>query len=158
MGTRGYFGFYYKGKYYLIYNHFDSYFSGLGVNLINEILKAIENGELENWKTKLDNIVEVKEGYPISGDTEKLNKYSDFTVSSKSRTDWYCLLRKCQGSFEKVLDSGYVLNEGSKEKLTGDIFIEYSYVLDFDNDLLSFTHQMDFLQDVNCQKVICKIC
>lgn len=41
MGTRGLFGFYYKGKYYLCYNHFDSYFSYLGKNLIREIIKMI---------------------------------------------------------------------------------------------------------------------
>lgn len=42
MGTRGYFGFYFKGKYYLIYNHSDSYPAELGKNLVEQIKKFPE--------------------------------------------------------------------------------------------------------------------
>jgi len=36
MGTRGLFGFR-RGRYYVVYNHFDSYPSGLGFQLWKEI-------------------------------------------------------------------------------------------------------------------------
>ena len=37
MGTRGLICIYYKKKYYIMYNHFDSYFSGIGIELVNFI-------------------------------------------------------------------------------------------------------------------------
>lgn len=53
MGTRGLFGFYYNGKFYVVYNQYDSYRSILGVNIINEIKKVIENGNFEEWKIQI---------------------------------------------------------------------------------------------------------
>jgi len=37
MGTRGYIVVKYKGKYYYVYNHFDSYPSNLGKKIVNMI-------------------------------------------------------------------------------------------------------------------------
>jgi hypothetical protein len=37
MGTRGNYIFRYKGKCYVFYNHFDSYFSGLGEDIVREL-------------------------------------------------------------------------------------------------------------------------
>ena len=37
MGTRGNYIFRHNGKYYVFYNHFDSYFSGLGAKIVAEI-------------------------------------------------------------------------------------------------------------------------
>jgi len=47
---------------------------------------------------------------PTPEDIEKLKCYTNLTVSTQSTSDWYCLLRGCQGSLEKVLRSGYMLN------------------------------------------------
>lgn len=119
MGTRGKFGFYYKGKHYTCYNHFDSYPSFLGVHLILEILKA----NLDEWIILLENIREVSEDVkPAPGDIEKLEKYTDLVVSTKSTEDWYCLLRLTQGSFYHVLHAGYMKNVTKR----------HVYVLDLD--------------------------
>jgi hypothetical protein len=53
MGTRGLFGFRYKGKYYLFYNHWDSYITGLGADIISQIKEAIDHNRLEEWKEKV---------------------------------------------------------------------------------------------------------
>lgn len=37
MGTRGYYVFRSKGVYYVFYNHFDSYFEGLGELIVKEL-------------------------------------------------------------------------------------------------------------------------
>lgn len=44
MGTSGLFGFVYNGKYYVVYNHYDSYPDGLGQDIINEIKKMLDGG------------------------------------------------------------------------------------------------------------------
>lgn len=113
MGTRGLFGFYFKGKYYLVYNHFDS--DDLQENLLAEIRAAIEDGSIDSWIDKLDSIVVVSE------DDTNYHKF-----------------RHCQGSFIRVLESGHLVEHpGGEGKLTGDRFIEYSCVLNIDD--FSFT-------------------
>lgn len=42
MATRGFIGFYYRGKYYLSYNHWDSSPSGKGRGLLNQLLKEFQ--------------------------------------------------------------------------------------------------------------------
>ena len=48
MGTRGLSGFYYKGKYYVMYNQLDSYPDGLGSIIITEIREAIKMAVLKH--------------------------------------------------------------------------------------------------------------
>ena len=47
MGTRGFYGFRYKGRYILFYNHWDSYCDGLGNQILDELRKFTE----EDWIT-----------------------------------------------------------------------------------------------------------
>lgn len=61
---------------------------------------------------------------PTLEDIKALEKYTDLDVSNRSTDDWYCLLRKCQGSLNNDLQSGYLLNHVS--------FEEYAYILNFD--------------------------
>ena len=52
MGTRGYIVYIHKGKYYGVYNHYDSYPEGLGINLVESLV---------NFKTNKKNIEELIE-------------------------------------------------------------------------------------------------
>jgi len=130
MGTKGIYGFYYKGVYYLFYNHDGSYPSGLGAKLIKEIRKAILEGNINEWKSKLLALKAVNyNDEPTKDDIEKLREYTDLRVSGRSTSDWYCLLRKCQGSYLNILNAGYYVYPGR------DLFSEqYSYVLNFDTN------------------------
>jgi hypothetical protein len=127
MGTQGYFGFRYKKKYYMIYNHFDS--DELGNVLLEEIKEMIRNNQFDEWLTlflKLKFVTDEDE--PTDGDIEKCKEHYDDTYGGPYI--YYNLLRKCQGSFKKVLKSGYALLVNGT--LENDLFIEYCYVLDFD--------------------------
>jgi hypothetical protein len=42
MGTRGYLIFKYQGRYYIIYNHWDSYVSCMGVEIVKQIIALIK--------------------------------------------------------------------------------------------------------------------
>lgn len=140
MGTRGLFGFYYKGKYYVVYNHFDSYPSSLGIEVIKQLMIA----DLSKWKEMLENIkvVSLENGpNPTEADVEALKKYTNLSVSSQDENDWYCLLRDCQGSMKEVLESGYLLNTVDEN---GDpLFEEYAYIWNFDTDMLDFYIESD---------------
>lgn len=137
MGTRGLFGFHYKGKFYVAYNHFDSYPDGLGNDIIKEIKKAISNGTFESWKLKLENIKCIdEETPPTTEDIQKLKPYTDLNVSTASTSDWYCLLRKCQGSLELILESGYLNNHVKKDGKP--YFQEFAYIVNFDTQKLDF--------------------
>jgi hypothetical protein len=132
MGTRGLFAFLYKGKYYVFYNHYDSYPAGLGNDLINEIKKAIVENRLDEWKEMLTLMRIIKEGdVPTSEDIKNLEWCTDLSVDDRSTTNWYCLLRGCQGSYERVLKSGVCVDGYSLENAEA-CWADYSYVLDFD--------------------------
>eukprot|EP01035_Chromulina_nebulosa_P023573 gene23573-30565_t len=137
MGTRGLIAFKYRGKYFIAYNHYDSYFSGLGRKLVNEIKELLGKYNLDEIRLLVDGIRVVRDiDVPTEEDIEKLKEYTDLQAGSQSSTDWYCLLRKGQGSYKAVFETGYMyvedhLNEGS---FIGDLNIEYSYVLDLDSE------------------------
>ncbi len=135
MGTRGHFGFYFKKKYYIKYNHQDSYPKALGITLLKEMLsnKVI----FDEWKQKLENIKIVDES--IKPDLEtiiNLNKYTNLMVSQRSLEDWECLLHFTQGSFVHLLNSGYLINDStSNEGLEVQTYDgEYAYILDLDHN------------------------
>ena len=133
MGTRGLFGWYWKGKFYVVYNHWDSYPSGLGIIVLQEILAAC----MDDWKSLLSKMILINDDIsPTQEQIEQLAEYTDLGVSSQSTTDWYCLLRKCQGSPTKVLQSGYMQNsvyeDGSPQ------FQEYAYIINFDDNTFDY--------------------
>jgi hypothetical protein len=139
MGTRGLFGFYYKNKYYMVYNHMDSYPDYLGKMLVAEIVNAIKNNTFNGWLTKLLSLKIISESNPptpTDDDVLKLVGYTELRVSTQSNLDWYCLLRGCQGSYLAVLDSGYLLQ--NSDEPCCDLYIEYCYVVNFDNDTFDF--------------------
>lgn len=141
MGTRGLIGIRVDGKYFGVYNHFDSYLSGLGVTIIEFIHKL---NEKKKWKQFKENVRKIElvslDTTPSKELKAKYLKYTDLDVSSQSLNDWYCLLRDTQngiwlnevfkGDLEHVIDgSDFILDS---------LFCEYAYILDLDNCKLEF--------------------
>lgn len=144
MGTRGLIIIRYNGQYYVMYNHFDSYQSCLGRNLIKEIKCAIENNTYYFWKNMLLKCVYITENTEVTNnDIEQLKKCTDLTVSRQSDKDWYCLTRGLQGSIVKPLCAGYILlHSAVNTNYPGlDLFIEYIYILDLDNDVFNISSE-----------------
>ena len=94
MGTRGYIVIKFQNKYYRIYNHWDSYPEGLGVNVVN----AVKTRKIEKTKEYVDYIID-----------KFLTNQDNLDIT------------------EDVRD------------IVNDVFIEWVYIIDIDNDTFSFT-------------------
>ncbi len=125
MGTRGKFGFFYKGKYYLCYNHRDSYPSGLGVSLLEQVLKA----NLDEWLKLAKNL------HDIEYDSDD----SDDSDDESYRDGPYCFLG--------------MLHNGAIDNVYGvDCFEDYTYVLDFDNKVFKAFNGYSFDVTIKLEK------
>ncbi len=109
MGTRGNYVFRYKRKYYVFYNHWDSYFSGLGDDIVKE-LQQMKPEDFDKMKVLIEKIKQ-RENYDGSG--------SNFEgiMCALLNSDVYRL--------EEIIDC----------EPENDLFIEYIYILDLDNDV-----------------------
>lgn len=70
MGTRGYIVYVYKGIYYVLYNHWDSYPEGLGEKIVNEI-SEFDDEPLKIILNKLkitdnENILDISTSRPVN--------------------------------------------------------------------------------------------
>mmetsp|Transcript_14809 Transcript_14809/g.16397 ORF Transcript_14809/g.16397 Transcript_14809/m.16397 type:complete len:170 (+) Transcript_14809:277-786(+) len=137
MGTRGLFGYYHKGNFYVVYNHWDSYPSGLGEAILDEVLSIIKPTQLQSWIERIDSIKVIDPNTkPTPEDVKKTVGSHDLSVSDQSLDDWYCLLRGCQGSLSAVLCSGYLLNH-TQQSGEPD-WEEYSYILNLDSNSFDY--------------------
>ena len=55
MGTRGFIVFRVKGKDVAFYNHYDSYPTGLGNEIIN-FIQSLDEGRLERMANNIENL------------------------------------------------------------------------------------------------------
>jgi hypothetical protein len=141
MGTRGAYGFKADGKYFVTYNHFDSYPSGLGVEILKFLAHVKETNGWEDLKNKVNGLKLVKESMtPTSDEIEKYKNVADVKVANQSLTDWYCLLRNFQfGDILWAIETGEVAHMiDNFEFLKDSLFCEYAYIIDLDNMLLSY--------------------
>lgn len=150
MGTSGFYGFRFKGTLYVSYNHSDSYPTGLGASIVGELLTALKNNQIQEWMTKVLQLKVVNSTIvPTQADIAALAPYTDLAVSNQSTSDWYCLLRKTQGSLLGMLNSGYVLSPFKNDKTAEqEEFSHYSYGYIVDLDSQTF----DFYKDTGKKK------
>jgi hypothetical protein len=111
MGTRGLYGFRYKGKYYLVYNHYDSYYSHLGNILLKEIKLMILENKFNEWIEKF----------------KKLN----FKLNDEESIEEENIYVQ-QQSFELLLNTNKIIIIEEIYKFDHGIDAEYIYVCNFD--------------------------
>ena len=135
MSTRGAIGFKHNGELKVTYNHFDSYPSGLGVNILNE-LKQIQDWDIV--KSNVNKITLVQESdKPTNIHLKKFSKYSNTSVggpmSNTTVYSYYQLLRKLQGTLIPYMSGEIYIMIDSKEFIEDTLFCEYCYIIDLDN-------------------------
>lgn len=104
MGTRGMMAFAVEDEIKGMYNHWDSYPTGLGYEICKWIGKADIAQAIEKFKAleKIDSSVPPTEDQKLA-----LMRYANPNVSTKSFDDWYVVLRETQGDPQATLDAGY---------------------------------------------------
>lgn len=123
MGTRGFVGFKVDGITKIAYNHYDSYPSGLGLDVLKWLRKE-HLGSVRRRAAEL-RIVE-PDSRPTAEEIVRLKSYADTGVSTGRLDEWYVLLRNTQGNPGAILDAG-VIEDG-----TGTGGMEYGYLVDLD--------------------------
>lgn len=137
MSTRGYLGIKKKGELKGQYNHFDSYISGLGKDIVEYLNSLNKDNMIEILDKTFDYIELVDEdSKPTREQVLECKQYCDLNVSEKSTDDWYCLLRDTQGNLEIYVDEQckYMLN--GNDFLEDETFCEYGYVINLDTNKL----------------------
>lgn len=128
MGTRGTMAFRLDGELKGMYNHWDSYPTGLGNEML-EFLRATANNR-EDVLESIRNLTAVDpEIEPTNEQIEQLSRFADLNVSTRRLTDWYVLLRDTQGNPIKTLMAGFFEPCPVGQE-------EWSYVADFDANAL----------------------
>ncbi len=117
MGTRGYYVFKYNGIYYVFYNHFDSYYSGLGEDIVSE-LRGLTKENYDEIKSALEKISEK--------DIGKEGSWGSSTFQG---------MKKAALHPEK-----YALRYFGEKKPKNDLFIEYIYMVNLDTDVFVVYH------------------
>lgn len=131
MGTRGAFGFRIDGTDKLSYNHYDSYPSGLGADVVSQIKGVLAGTKLSDMINNVRQIRQVDEsGDPTPRDLEEYAQFANGNVSTG--TDWYSLLREAQGRIDLLLDGTLDVMTNGNNFVADSLFCEYAYILDLD--------------------------
>lgn len=134
MGTRGCYGFFKEKLSKVTYNHFDSYPTGLG----SQILDFIKNTSIEDMNKIFNKIILVdEENTPTKEQIENCKRFLDTTVGNQDEKDFYCLLRGSQGDLGAYKTGlKYMIDA---ESFMGDsLFCEYAYIINLDKNSLEF--------------------
>ena len=130
MGTRGLLGFVIDDIVKASYSQFDSYPSGLGVDVANWAKGVIDWGEVAD---QVRNLTVVDEGEsPAAEQANRLAKFTDSHVSTGD--DWYSTLRNCQGDPAAILESGFILDSVAFAK--DSLFCEWAYIVNLDTQVI----------------------
>lgn len=129
MGTRGFLGFVVDGEEKITYNHFDSYPSGLGVDMLKWLRGAVL--DMDSLRAAVNALRVVSDDQPpTDADIEHLRQFANLRVGEQSERSWYCLLRGTQGKPGAILQAGAI--EGAPEFPLDSLFAEYGYIVDLD--------------------------
>jgi len=130
MGTRGFVGFVVGGVEKIAYNHWDSYPSGLGDEVLGWLRSAGSEGlPAIREQARALRVVD-PQSKPAPEDIERLRPWTDLGVGEQSTADWYCLLRRTQGNPGAMLEAGTI--EDGAHFPTDSLFAEWGYIVDFD--------------------------
>lgn len=136
MSTRGAIGFKADNKWYITYNHSDSYPEYLGTQVLEFCKSIVDWHEWDELDKKVRGLILVDESQLVPDAlVEKYKRFSNTDVGRQKKDDWYCLLRNIQGA-----DTLYEIKNGVLQHmidyhlfLADSLFCEWAYVIDLDD-------------------------
>jgi hypothetical protein len=148
MGTRGLFGFFFRGRYYIFWNNYDSYLSGLGRQVVNEIM---ESGTLALFIRLLEYLVEI----PLLEEKRTCHVGFNYVIQGADEAD--VLRCKANGNkdanvFAKALCHGFddglqLCSSLDSPPDLHDIFIEFAYFVNIDEmKLLVYSGSLHYFE------------
>lgn len=128
MGTRGAYGFRMGGKDKVTYNHFDSYPSGLGSQVVNFIYVTPDDVLVDMFnKIQLVN----EDTQATLEQQQECKEFSVAEVGSRDSSNWYCLLHLAQGELNVYHKIPYMLDYS--DFLLDGLFCEWAYIINLDD-------------------------
>lgn len=126
MATRGAYGFRVNNNLKITYNHYDSQPTGLGQSIISFLRN-----------TPGDSIAKIAEDIRLVGAHSKptpeqileCKQWADLGVSDHCLSDWYCLMRKAQGSLD-AFGRGLRYMLDARGFIYDTLFCEWAYIVD----------------------------
>lgn len=132
MGTRGAVGFRIDGTDKVSYNHFDSYPTGLGKDVV-EFCRKTSNIDLSPFVRGIRLVRE--EDAPTPAEIARYRELLNESVGEQSADDWYCLLHGAQGNLDLYLEGLDVMLDAG-EFLKDSLFCEWAYIINLDEGVL----------------------
>lgn len=136
MGTRGVYGIRKGGVDKLMYNHFDSYPTSLGVTVMNFVKGKtdVEMSAQHDFMEEIDS-----DTPPTKAEWDLCLKAItvNLGVGSQKEEDWYCVLRELQGNLDKQSPPNgipYFINGNNFVK--DSLFCEWGYIVNVDTGKL----------------------
>ena len=132
MGTRGFYGVVIDDTIKITYNHYDSYPSGLGVEILKQARDLSSN--LHAFRESARRLVLVDES-TVPTEEQIMNLLGSWNpdVSTGEATEWYSLLRNLQGDLAGTLEAGVMID--NKGFPIDSLFCEWGYLIDLDNEV-----------------------
>ena len=131
MSTRGLYGVVIDGEVKASYNHYDSYPSGLGYQILNEInAGTLTAGHARYMRLVDESSAPTQDQITTMVDAGLYNP----NVSSGDTAEWYFLMCEAQGKLHANLTTGYMID--NLEFASDSLFCEWGYLVNFDTNRL----------------------
>lgn len=132
MSSRGVYGFRRNGVDKITYSHSCSYPTILG----ESILKFIKSTPVEEMDSIFEKIIMInEENKPTKEQIEECKEYFDSSIRDNNIEDWYCLLRKSQGTLMPYKeDLKYMID--SEDFIKSSLQCEWGWIINLDTNQL----------------------
>lgn len=132
MSTRGSYGFYKDGVSKLTYNHFDSYPSGLGQNVLN-FIKCTDDKSLENICDSIQLVED--DNYPSAAELLTLKKLGYGTEYRDEALKWFEIIGPHTGDLS-AYSNGLIFMLNHNDFIKNSLFCEWAYIINLDSQEL----------------------
>lgn len=149
MSTRGVYGFYKNNTSKLTYNHYDSYPSCLG----NNVLNFIKNMSVSELNSIYDNITLVQgDDTPNESQSVQLKKLGYSTIYHGKELTWHEIIGSTAGDFSYLKDD-FPFMIDSNDFITKSLHCEWGYIVNLNDNTLEIYKGFQKESDANRYKI-----